>query len=113
MKAISIMIVLAFAVLGLMLCISHDIDIELNKTKIIDAQILDLHVDKENLVLILFAEGKFYRIRITATAFDTSKPAKIIFHGSTPVAILQENETFAVLEYRELKNLEKMPEIKN
>jgi len=90
----------------------HEMDLEIGETKVVKAQILDWYIDYRDVVLIVEAEGNFYRLHTNATMFNISKPVEIIFYKGTPVAISQDNESYAVLDWQELRTLEKMPTVK-
>jgi len=112
MRWVKVLVFLALVVLGAVAWVMHEMDLEMSKTRVVEAQILNWYIDNKNIVLTVEAGGKFYRLHTNATLINISKPVEIIFYGETPVAIMQENETYAVLDWEKLRTLEKMPRVR-
>ena len=111
-RVVGVLVFLALVVLGAVAWVMHEMDLEMNKSKVMEAQILEWHVDNRGIVLTVEAGGNFYRLHTNAILINISKPVEIIFYGETPVAIMQENETYAVLDWEKLRTLEKMPRVR-
>ena len=58
MRWVKLLVFLALVVLGAVAWIMHEMDLEMSKTKVVEAQILDWYIDYRDVVLTVEAEDK-------------------------------------------------------
>jgi len=81
-------------------------------TRNVTATIIDAVPASKGLILTVNANGKLYRVYTNTTMINVSAPVILQFENGKLVRVLQEGRVIGVLEYKELKTLEKIPTVK-
>jgi len=106
-------VVVVLIVLGVIGWIMNEMDKEMNETVVRSAQILDWYSDEMGLVLtVSVSDGKLYKLYTNATHLNVEEPIAVVFQKGVPVVILQGYGAYEVVDWQELKTLEKMPEVR-
>lgn len=113
MKWIWVVVVLSLVVLGAMVWVMNDIDRKRSETAVEVATILDWYPDESGIVITVSVNGKLYKLHTNASLMNVEEPVKVVFEKGVPVAVLQEYRSYSVLDWEELKTLEKMPAVQN
>jgi len=113
MRRVWVVVLLALVVLGVMGWIMNEMDKVWNETVVKSADVLNWYPDEKGLVLtVSVSDGKLYKLYTNATLLNVKEPIKVVFQKGVPVAVLQEYRVYEVIDWQELKTLEKMPKVR-
>ena len=112
LRLIWVLVLLALVILGIMGWIMNEMDKKMNETVVRSTSIIGWYPDENGLVLTVGVDGKLYRLYTNATRLNVEEPIAVVFQKGVPVAILQGCRVYEVVDWQELKTLEKMPEVR-
>ena len=112
MRWIWVVVLLALVVLGITGWIMNEMDKKMNETVVRSALIIDWYPDENGLVItVSVSDGKLYKLYTNATHLNAKEPIAIVFQKGVPTIIMQGNRDYRVMDWQELKTIEKMPEL--
>lgn len=112
MRWIWAVVLLALVVLGVMGWIMNEMDKEMNETVVRSAHIIDWYSDEKGLVItVSVSDGRLYKLYTNAKHLNVEEPIAVVFQKGVPVVILQGYRCCNVIDWQELKTLERMPEV--
>ena len=111
-----VVVLQALVVLGIIGWVMSEMGKEMNVTVVKLALIFDWYPDENGLVLtVSVSDGKhykFYKLYTNATHLNAKEPIAIVFQRGVPVIIMQGNRDYKVIDWKELKTLENLPEVR-